>query len=264
MTMDAKAAEGFCGHPVTASVGPASQEVGANNPPEPTPYEAARDRVNDLFGEASLWLDGAVVDSQELADGIGNLRSDILKARKAADEARKVENEPFDAGKAEVQARYNPLLKKADQATDACKAALKPWLDKKDAEIAAAAAVAREEADRKRREAEAAIRAADATNLAAREAAEALLKDAKKADTVASKAERATATAGGFAGKSAGLRTTWKARIADGQEVEALRWAWKTYPDEMKGCALTLAAREVAAGKHEIPGFVVEKFTSVV
>lgn len=250
-------AEEFVGHELPPP-------VGHNNPPEPTPYEAARDRVEDLYGEATLWLDGAKVDSQELADGIANLLTELRKAAKEADGARKVEAEPFDLGKAEVQARYKPLLTKIEQAEKACKAAMAPWLTQKAAEIEAAAKAAREAADKKRREAEEAIRATDASNLAARAEAEAKLKDAKKAETVASKAERTTATAGGFAGKAAGLRTTYRPVFAKDGEVEALRWAWKTYPEEMKGCALVLAAKEVAMGKREIPGFTIEKVTSVV
>lgn len=253
--MDAKAAEGFCGHPVTAS-------VGHNNPPEPTLYEAARDRVEDLYREASLWMDGAKVEDQDLADGIANLLSDLRKAWKAADDARKEENEPFDAGKAEVQARYNPLLKKAKQAEDACKAANEPWLLKKKAEVEAAAKAAREEADRKRREAEEAIRATDAANLAARAAAEALLKEAKRAETVANKAERTTAKAGGATGKSMGLRTTWKPVLTD--SFSAAKHYWETDREQIEGLLLVLAARDVAEGKRTIPGFEVQETFSAV
>lgn len=248
-------AEDFCGHEL-------SPPIGHNSPPAPTPYEAARDRIEDLFGEATLWLDGAKVDSQDLADGIANLLTELRKAAKEADAARKVEAEPFDLGKAEVQARYKPILTKVEQAEKACKAAMAPWLKKKADEIEAAAKAAREAADRKKREAEEAIRATDASNLAARAAAEELVKAAKRADTAANKAERTTATAGGFAGKAAGLRTTYKPEIKDA--VAALRWAWGAYPDDMKTCALMLATKEVAAGKREIPGFVIEKVTSVV
>src|SRR5690349_4076026 len=96
--------------------------IGGNNPP-PSPFEIAQKAVEDIYGEASMWLDGATVDSQELADGIGNLASELRKARKLADETRKIENKPFDDGKAEVQARYKPLLDKADLAIEACKKA---------------------------------------------------------------------------------------------------------------------------------------------
>lgn len=248
-------AEQFVGHELPPA-------PGHNNPPEPTPYEIARDRVEDLYGEATLWLDGAKVDSQELADGIANLLSDLRKAWKAADEARKIENEPFDLGKAEVQARYNPLLKKAKQAEDACKAANEPWLKKKADEIEAAARAAREEADRKRREAEEAIRAADATNLAARNAAEELVKAAKKAETVANKAERTTAKAGGASGKSMGLRTTWKPVLTDA--FRAAKHYWETDRQEIEGLLLVLAARDVASGKREIPGFEVQEQRNAV
>jgi len=53
--------------------------VGGNNPPEPMSFEAIAHRVEDLFGEAKLWLDGAVVDNADLAGGVNNLRN-MLKA----------------------------------------------------------------------------------------------------------------------------------------------------------------------------------------
>src|SRR5260221_163109 len=189
--------------------------AGGNNPPEPTPYEIAAAKVNDIYGEAALWLDGTVVENQETADGIANLLAELRKARKLAEETRKAEKEPHDKLAAEVQARFKPLLEKADLAAEACKRAVAPWLQKLAAEQERVARLARDEADRKQREAEDAIRATDAANLAERAAAEALVKDAKKANVVANKAERVTATAGGAFGKATGLRTVWIAILAD-------------------------------------------------
>src|SRR5260221_116793 len=123
---------------------------------------------DDLYGEASMWLDGATVDSQQLADGIANLLAELRKARKLAEDNRKVEKKPHDDAAAEVQSRYKPLLDKADLAAEACKKAVAPWLQKKADEIEAKAKAAREEADRQRQAAEAAIRASDAANLAER------------------------------------------------------------------------------------------------
>jgi len=249
--------EAFCGHPL-----PDREVIGGNNPPPPTPYEAARDRVDDLWGEAVLWLDGTPPGDQETADGLANLLTMIRAAAKEADAARKTEAEPFDAGKAEVQARYKPILSKAEQAEKTIKAALAPWLAKKDAEVREKAAAARAEADRKTAAAQAAIRAARESNLGERAAAEALLKDAKRADTVANKAGRETATAGGFGGRAVGLRTTWKPEIVN--EIEALRWAWKTYPENMLCTVMILAEKEIRAGRHEIPGFSITKTTTAV
>lgn len=228
--------------------------MGGNAPPL-TPYEAAEKAIEDIYSEASLWLDGAVVSDKATADGIDNLKKEIVKVRKAADEARKIENKPFDEGKAEVQARYNPLLAKADLAKDACNEALKPWLIAEGKRLDAEAAEARRIADEKRIAAEEAIRGTDATNLAAREAAEALVKDSKKADAAANRAGRQTATAGGSFGRATGLRSYTVATITDLRE--AARHYWTAAPDDMRALIQGLADKDAAAGKRDIPGITV-------
>lgn len=65
-----------------------------------------RINIEDLFTQAKGFLDGDPVTSQAVADEIGALLAEIRQAEKAADEARKLENKPFDDGKAEVQERY--------------------------------------------------------------------------------------------------------------------------------------------------------------
>jgi hypothetical protein len=109
--------------------------IGANKPPL-TPYEACKLHIEDLMIEARNWCDGAKVENQDQADVVSRLIEDFRLAHQAADDARKVENEPFDAGKAEVQARYAPLIAdtktvkgKTVLADAALKAALKPFLD---------------------------------------------------------------------------------------------------------------------------------------
>jgi hypothetical protein len=236
--------------------------IGGNAPPEPTPFEIAEQKVGDIYDEAKLWLDGAKVDSQELADGIGNLISLAQDAWNAAEEARKAEKKPFDDGAKEVQARYKPLLEKAEQAKAACKKALQPWLQRLADEIEAKAKAAREEADRKRREAEDAIRATNAANLAERAAAEALVKDAKRAEKMATRAENQTATAGGDFGRATGLRTVYTATLVD--PILAARHYWQARRSEMLASLQTMADQDVRQGKHEpdaIPGFTITKST---
>lgn len=229
--------------------------IGHNGAPEPTPFELAAKAIEDVYAEAALWLDGAEVDSADLASGIDNLKKTIASARKSADEARKVEKKPFDDGAAEVQARYNSLLKKADLAKDACNKALEPWLKKEAARIEGEARAAREAAEALQRQAEEAIRASDAANLEERAAAEELVKAAKKAETVANKMERTTATAGGMLGRATGLRSYWVARLV--APVVAARWAWAAHHDEMIGFIEELAEKDVRLGKRDIPGFTV-------
>ena len=62
--------------------------IGDNAPP-PSPFEIAEKAVNDIYDEVVLWLDGKPIDSQELADGVGNLLAEIRKAEKLADDTRR-------------------------------------------------------------------------------------------------------------------------------------------------------------------------------
>ena len=42
--------------------------IGHNSPPL-TPFEIVSKKIDDLYGEAKLWLDGSVVDSENFAEG---------------------------------------------------------------------------------------------------------------------------------------------------------------------------------------------------
>ena len=240
----------------------AAATIGHNQPPEPTPYEKVRDEIEELYTEAAGWLDGVAIETKGQADGVSTLINLIRDARKTADESRKLENEPYDTGKAEVQARYNPLLKRCDLAVDACKKAIAPWLEKEKAAKEAIAAKARAEAEEKQRIAEAAIRKASLDNLAEREKAEALLKDAKKAETEAKRAERDTAKAGMGIGRATSLRTTWRPVMTD--PLAAIRHYWVQDQKAVALFLLTLAESDVRNGKREIPGFsVIEERVAV-
>jgi hypothetical protein len=127
-----------------------------------------------LFEEAKNWLDGEPIATQGQADMVQKLLRDIQAAEKEADERRTTENEPFDAGKAEVQARYAPLIANTKTtkgltvlAVDACKKALAPWLIKIDNENRAKAEALRKEAEEKQRIAMEAMRQRDGVDLEA-------------------------------------------------------------------------------------------------
>lgn len=225
---------------------------------EPTPFEITEKRIEDLYIEASMWLDGAAVNSQDLADGITNLKNTILAARREADAARDAEKRPFLEAGREVDARYKPLLAKADLAVDACKKANAPWLKKVADDQAAIALAARQEADRKAAEAQAAIRASDVSNLTERAAAEALLEEAKKAEGVASRAEKAKPLSGGAVGRRDGLTTVYTATITD--PIAFGRWAWTNKRAEYEAFLQGLADIHVRSGSHtadELPGCVI-------
>lgn len=187
--------------------------MGGNNPP--SPFEEFEKSINDLYEEAAQWMDGEPVTTEEMAEGISKLINMIRKARKQADEARKTEAKPFDDGKAAVQARYNPLLKKADLAVDTCEKALLPYqLAKKKAQDEAAAK-ARAEADEAERKAREAMQASKGDNLEDRAKAEAMAEAAKQADIAARRAANAKANSKSDVGKAVGLVTRRIPRVKD-------------------------------------------------
>lgn len=227
--------------------------IGANNPPADF-FEQCSQKVEDLFGEAKLWLDGKPVDSQAHADDLSNLLNMLRSAEKEAEAARKAEKEPhLEAGRA-VDAKYKPLTDRCKLASDGCKKALTPWLEKIEAEKRAAAEKARQEAEEKARAAaEAHRKAQDAADLAAADEAERLIADAKKAERIAGKAEKSHATASGGIGKAVSLRTVAVVKLTD--PSAAIKHYWpKDYP-EFQALLIRLAERDARAGARSIPGY---------
>lgn len=235
--------------------------IGHNNPPEPTPYEAAYARMASLHELAESWLDGKPAASQAEVDELSNLLDEARKAKKHADEARKAEAKPFDDGKAEVQARYNPLLKNADTIADALKSAMAPFLAKLEAEKRAREEAARREAEEARRKADEAIRESNRANLAKREAAELALEAAAKAERIAKAAanDKAKATGGS---RAVTLRTVYRAEVTD--LTAAARHYWPLAKAEFHAVVERLAAEDVRAGKRDIPGVTVHEDKTVV
>lgn len=243
--------------------GPADQSIGANAPPEPTPFERVAGAVDDLANEAQHWLDGAGIKSQEEADAVGKLIVLIRKAAKDADAERVREKAPLDEAVKAIQGRYNPVLKRADLAVDVAKRALTPWLIKVQAQKDAEAKEAREKAQALADAAAEAAKAANGTDLAAAESAEKLLKDAKRAGVAANKAENATATAGaGNGARAVGLRTSWDVSMTD--DGLALHHFITTRLADVNEFLVSLARQEVAAGKREIPGFAITEVKGAV
>jgi hypothetical protein len=232
--------------------------IGANNPPEPTPFETHALNIDNLMETAQGFLDGEPITTQAQADDVGRLLDEARKARTAADAQRKIEAKPFDDGKAAVQALWTPYTdeKKGKCAliAEVCKKALAPFLkaeqDRKDAEAAAA----REAAAEAQRKAQEAIRAAEVTDLAAREQAEALLKEADKATKAADRAGKDRAHVAGGA-RAVSLRSVWSATLVD--PMEALKHYRAVEPAQLKAFLQTLADQDVRAGMRTIPGFTI-------
>lgn len=234
--------------------------IGANNPPADA-HDAFKAHIDDLFGEAANFLDGAGIASDAEADAVSKLLDLIRTAGKDADRARADEKKPHDdAGKA-VQAKWKPLLDRAELAVDTCKKVLAPWLAKKESEARAAAEGARKEAEAKAAAAAEAMRQTNVNDLAAREQAEALVKDAKKADAAANRAEKVRPQASG-GGRATTLRTTYRAELTDARA--ALAHYCKVQPDAIKANLLTLADADVRAGRRALPGFTIHEDRTVV
>lgn len=237
--------------------------------PNATPFDIIAESINDLLTEVHNWADGSAVETQEQADAVSRLIDELRQNAKAADEERKRECEPFDTGKAAVQAKYAPLIAdpktknpgKVWKAIDALKSSLAPYLAKLDAEKREAERIAREAAEAKAKEAAEAIRAAAASDLAAREAAEAKVKEAEAAQAAAKAAtkEKAHATGGS---RAMGLRTVWRADMIDPHA--AARHYWTVNPAAFNAVLQKLADDDVRAGKRTIPGFDVVEDRVVV
>lgn len=223
--------------------------IGANGGPPLDPFAMSKQEVDDLFEEAKVWLDGTEITSEAEAEAVETLLTLSRKAKATADGSRKVENEPFDTGKAEVQARYNPVLKRADLIADTCKQRLTPWRTKVAAEKEALAEQLRRDAEAELAAATAAIRETSG-DIEAREAAEEQLRFAQSANKVATRAEKKATT-------GQGLRTTYRAELVDA--AAALDHYWAKSQTAFEDMVIGLAANDVRNGVRSIPGFVVHE-----
>lgn len=238
--------------------------VGDNNPPELTPFEVVKQEIDDLVLEARNWLDGEGVSNEDQASNVAILRDKLRDAAKRADELRKAEAKPFDDGKAEVQARYNPLIQKdrglCDIAIQTCNNVLKPFLKAKDD-------AQRAEATRLQREAEeaaavaqrAAREAAETQDIEEREKAESLLAEAREKAGDAKRADSAKPQVAGGA-RAAGLKSIFTPELVD--PAAALAHYRQTRPGALKEWLIDQARIDVRGGHHApdaIPGFTIKE-----
>lgn len=233
--------------------------IGDNNPPS-TPFEICESKINDLYDEATLWLDGEPIDSEKMAEGIAKLLSEIRKANTEKNNAFREEKDPLVAASNECDEKWRPLAALVDRASAAAKQALAPWLAKKEKEKLEADRKAREEAARLKQEAEEAIRATDAANLVARAEAEELLKEAKKSEVAANKQSRESHGVKVAGGRTISSKTVWETTLIDPEA--ALEHFWPHVAIEE--CLTEIAKIGVNSGKREIPGFrITEKKVTI-
>lgn len=223
-----------------------------NTPAEPAVLFA--EEIDDLMLEAKNWLDGEPIAHEQQAEAVSSLLNRARRVSKDADEARKVEKKPHDEAVKAVQAKWTPLIAKADLAATTAKQALAPWLVKVGEQQSAAADVARWEAERLAAIAAEAHRNA-AGNLEAAEDAERLLKAADAAKKDADRAGKAKAHATGGE-RAIGLVDVFTPILTD--PAEALRHYKASQPDALKAWLLDQAGRDVRAGARSLPGFTIQ------
>lgn len=243
--------------------------IGHNQPP--TPFAIIRDKIEGLYEEARLWLDGEPIATQGQADDLSNLLNMIRAAEKEADDLRKEENAPFDAGKREVQERYAELIAdtkakkgKTVLAKDACKKALQPWLQKQEEEQRAKAEAARLKAEEERRKAQEVMADREPTDLASYEAAEQQIQTARAAEKEAAKLDKARPQAAGGIGRAAGLRTTYIPVFRDPWSAVVYYWGTEAGRLAIEDAVLALAKNDARRGIREIPGFDIEEEKTAV
>jgi len=211
--------------------------LGHNNPPADVTFSL---HVDDLFTTLSDTLAGGEVSTDEQEAAIDAILDDFRKAKGDSDKLRAAEKKPFDDAAKAVQAKWKPIMDKADRGAAACKEVLTPYRTAKRRAVEEAARIAREEAAAKAKAAQDALRAAD--DLEAKFAAEEALKQAEKQSKAASKIERAPT----------GLRTYWTAEVTD-RKAALLHYIARN-PEAFAALIQNLADQDARGTRPPVPG----------
>jgi hypothetical protein len=226
--------------------------IGHNQPSDP--FTLFAESIEDLLLEANNYLDGEPIETEEQEQAVASILTRLRREANGADDARKAEKKPFDEQAKAVQAKWTPLLTKADLAVTAAKEALSAFLRKKEDAQRAAAEAAIEEA---RRQADAAAQAMQNTrpdDLAGLTTARVLQEAAEDARKRAERLDRAKAQAKGGE-RAVGLRRSYHAEITD--PLAFGKWAWTHRNAEYLAFLEGLAEREARGGDKGIPGLVI-------
>lgn len=235
--------------------------IGDNQPPEPInqAYEDARVEVEELYDQMKDWLDGEPVTNQAQANDLSRLIDKMRKAKKRAEDAKGEEKRPHLDANIAIEARYKPLVSKAETAVKVALRVQGDYLNEQDR-------IQRELAQRVAAEARAAAEAAAAAaqaatvagNLSAREDAEeqidaaaSLVAEAKMLSGLKANAKGEDMT------RAVGLVEVWSATMVD--PSLALRTYW-THPNpeyrrQIEALAQNFADKDVRGGARTIPGF---------
>lgn len=211
--------------------------IGDNGPPADAAFGL---HVDSLFTLLSDTLAGGAVTTDEQEAAIDAILDDFRTAGTHADMARKAEAKPFDDGKKAVQAKWKPIIDKADAGAGACKSALTPYRTAKQAAKDAEAAKAREEAAAIMKAAQDARQIA--ADLEAKYAAEQAIYEAAKLTTVANKIDRAPT----------GLRTFYEAEITD-RKAALLHYLARA-PERFEALIQQMADEDARTTRAPVPG----------
>lgn len=225
--------------------------AGHNMPP---PFDAFSMALDDIYSEASNFLDGAPIENQGQADAVGVILSSVKKIKKDADAKRAEEKRPHDEAAKAVQARWKPLLDRCDAIETAAKAPLTVYLNRLAVEQREAERKAREEAARKAQEALDAERVAQGS-LSAMEDARALQRAADAAARDVAKLSKAKAHVAG-ADRAIGLRTVWTYEITDRREL--LKWIMHNDTDALAVFMDEYVRKAVSGGTRWLPGVTIQ------
>jgi hypothetical protein len=228
----------------------ATAPTGHNAPADP--FEAFSLHVDDLFLEASNFLDGEPIATDGQAEAVSILLNRLRKAGNDADEARKVEKKPHDEAAKAVQTKWKPLIDRVDLAVSTAKNALAPFLKAKEDAQRAAAQAAFEEARQKALAAAHTQAAPD--DLAGQAVAKIRGEEAAAALKAAQRLDKAKPQARGGE-RAIGLRSVFTPALTDA--CAALKHYRANQPDELKAWLLNQAEKDVRNGARSIPGFTI-------
>lgn len=226
-----------------------SATIGHNRPADP--FVLFSESIEDLLVEANNYLDGKEIENEGQEQAVASILTRLRREANAADDQRKAEKKPHDEAAAAVQAKWQPLLKKADMAVQAAKAALSSFLQKKEGAQRAAAQAARQEAEQQAAAAREAAEKASPSDLAGQTTARVLAENAAAAEKLAKRLEKAPVQAKGGE-RAVGLRTSYQAEIID--PVAFGKWAWANRKEEYVAFLTSLAIRECRHGPRDLPG----------
>jgi hypothetical protein len=164
--------------------------------------------------EAAAWLAKTTIDSKPVADMAGNYVSEILKLRKAANDARDEKVRPHLEAQRDINDQYKPALFHAKAIADEIRAASEAFL-KAERDRIRREEQARYEAERKAHEDEAARIAAERAQLERDDPIATYTSPEPELPPPPKPPEEARVLVGGARGKRMGLRTVTEYVVTD-------------------------------------------------